>query len=189
MQAISGGNRMAGLTLIELSITLAVLAVTLTITTPALQQLLHGNRLRTEASRLLDALNLARSEAVLRNTPVSLCPGSEAASGVADCTGQFADGWAIFSDGDRDGAFHSSADELIRAFSAIPRGYSLTNLAGSRAVEGLITYRPDGSARRNLSLLLCPPPGHALRPLSVVLNNVGRARMGEGDGQCPGRAL
>ena len=38
-------NQNAGLTLIELVITLAVFAVTVTVVAPAMQSLLHGNRL------------------------------------------------------------------------------------------------------------------------------------------------
>ena len=69
-----------GLTLVELMITLVILSVTVTMATPAMRQLLDGSRLRTETSRLLDAINLARSEAVFRNIPVSLCPSAMAAS-------------------------------------------------------------------------------------------------------------
>ncbi|MFC1578862.1 GspH/FimT family pseudopilin [Pseudomonadota bacterium] len=182
---MSNGN--GGVTLIELAITLAVLAVTVTVITPSMQQLLHGNRLRTEASRLLDALNLARSEAVIRNTPVALCPAPAPGDQAASCSGRFADGWIVFSDTDSDGLFDAESDELIRAFEPIPSGYSLTNLTGTRAIDGLITYLPDGSSRRNLSLLFCPPQEQPVQPWSVVLNNAGRARMGRGEGQCPGR--
>jgi len=184
---MSNPNRLAGLTLIELSITLAVLAIAVTVAAPSMQQLLHGNRLRTEASRLLDSLNLARSEAVVRNTPVALCPSSRAADGNA-CSGHYADGWIVFSDTDRDGTFDERTDELIRAFAAVPAGYSLTNLAGTRPIEELISYLPDGSSRRNLSFLFCAPRASRVRPWSVVLNSVGRARMARGEGQCPGSA-
>lgn len=185
MDRTSQGKR--GFTLIELAMTLAVLALTVTLVTPSMQQLLHGNRLRTEASRLLDALGLARSEAVMRSTRVALCPLAARGAQAGDCSGRFADGWIVFSDVDRDGRFDSRSDELIRAFDPIPKGYSLTNLAGSAAVEGLIAYLPDGTSRRNLSLLLCPPPGQPVPPWSVVLNNAGRARISRGEGQCPGQ--
>jgi type IV fimbrial biogenesis protein FimT len=180
-------QRKGGFTLIELAMTLAVLAVTVTLVTPSMQQLLHSNRLRTEASRLLDALSLARSEAVMRGTRVALCPRAARDATAADCSGGFADGWIVFSDADRDGQFDQRSDELIRAFDPIPRGYSLTDLAGSAAIEGLITYLPDGTSRRNLSLLFCSPPGRPVSPWSVILNNTGRARMSRGEGQCPGQ--
>ena len=53
-----------GFTLVELMIAVLLLVIVLAVAAPPLRQLVHGNRLRTEASRLLRALNLARSEAV-----------------------------------------------------------------------------------------------------------------------------
>ena len=178
-----------GLTLIELMITLVILGVTVTVATPAMQQLIHGSRLRTETSRLLDAVNLARSEAVNRNVPVSLCPSSMAVSGVATCAGQYADGWIIFTNRDRDTRVDADSDEVIRAFAPIPEGYRLTNRAGTRAVKELITYLPDGSSRRNISFSVCPPANYRVEPWTVVLNTVGRARAARGAAPCPMDAL
>lgn len=174
-----------GLTLIELMITLVILGVTVAVATPAMQQLIHGSRLRTETSRLLDAVNLARSEAVLRNIPVTLCPSAMAVSGVAACGGRFADGWIVFTNRNRDPVVDADSDEVIRVFEAIPSGYSLTNLAGTAAAQEPVTYLPDGSSRRNLSLLVCSPRSYRLQPWTVVLNTVGRARAARGEGQCP----
>ncbi len=185
MDRMSCNCNARGLTLIELMITLVILAVTVAAATPPMQHLIHGSRLKTEASRLLDAINLARSEAVLRNTPVSLCPSAMANSGVANCSGTYAQGWIVFSNRNRDAVFDPGSDELIRAFKAIPPGYSLTNLAGTRALDEPITYLPDGTSRRNLSLLVCPPGSFRLEPWRVVLNAVGRARTARGEGQCP----
>ena len=178
-------NQNAGLTLIELVITLAVFAVTVTVVAPAMQSLLHGNRLRTEATRLLDALNLARSEAVMRNNPVVLCPRPAPGEDDASCDGLFANGWLVFSDSARNGRFDAGSDELIRVFEPLPQGYTLTDLAGGSSTRGPISYLPDGTSRRNISLLVCPPQELPLQPWSVVLNNVGRARMGRGEGRCP----
>jgi Tfp pilus assembly protein FimT len=150
-----------------------------------MQQLVQGNRLRTQTSRLLDAVNLARSEAVLRNTPVSLCPSAKARSGDATCSGVFADGWLVYTNRNRDAVVDAGDDEVLRVFEGIPAGYSLTNLTGTAAIEGLITYLPDGSSRRNLSLMLCSPQPSRVQPWTVVLNTVGRARAARGEGQCP----
>lgn len=174
-----------GFTLVELMITVLLLAITLMVATPPLQQLVHGNRLRTEASRLLRALNLARSEAVLRNQPVSICPSSMAVDGSARCSGEFAQGWLVFANPDRDRVVDASRDSVIRAFAAISPNYTLTNRAGTHGVTELITYLPDGSSRRSRTLLLCAPPGHAVPSWSIVLNNVGRPRVARGEGACP----
>jgi type IV fimbrial biogenesis protein FimT len=174
-----------GLTLIELMFTLVILAVLATAASPGMRQMVQGTRLRSETSRLLGALNLARSEAILRNLPVSLCPSAMARSGEAVCGGEYAGGWIVFTNRNRDGVVDADDDEVVRVFEAVGDGYTLTNLAGTRPIDELITYLPDGSARRNLSLLVCPPGRVGVEPWRVVLNTVGRARTARGDGQCP----
>lgn len=174
-----------GLTLIELMITLVVLSIALLAGAPPMQRLIHGNQLRAETGRLLTAINLARSEAIIRNLPVSLCPSAMAVTGNPVCAGEYASGWIVFSNRDRDRVVDDDADEVIRAFESIPGGYTLTNRAGTRAASEIITYLPDGSSRRNLTLLVCAPATRSLDAWSIVLNMVGRARVAKGEGTCP----
>lgn len=60
-----------GLTLIELMITVAVLAVGLSLAAPSLNQQIANYRLRSASESILNGLNYARAEAVRRNAPVS----------------------------------------------------------------------------------------------------------------------
>lgn len=185
MDRMSPGPVAQGLTLIELMVTLAVLALVLTLGGPALEGLQHSTRLRAESLRLASAINLARSEAIGRNQPVSLCPSAMASTGHAACSGNYAGGWIVFSNPEKDQRVDPVNDRLIRAFGPVADGYTLTNRDGTGAVSGLITYLPDGSSRRNLTLLLCPPAGGRVQPWSVVLNRVGRARLSREGGTCP----
>jgi len=70
----------AGLTLIELMVTLAVAIVLLAIGIPAFQGLASSNRASTQANGLVTALNLARSEAISRGIPVAVCARASASS-------------------------------------------------------------------------------------------------------------
>lgn len=60
-----------GLTLIELMITIAVLAVGLSLATPSFTLQISNYRVRAAAESMLNGLNYARTEAVRRNRPVS----------------------------------------------------------------------------------------------------------------------
>lgn len=173
-----------GLSLIELVAALAVLAVLLAAAVPRLQLLLHNGITRTETARLLSALQLARGEAVRRNRPVSLCPSPAAAGGEPACAGSYSGGWMVFANPGRDGRFDEATDELIRLYHALPRRYRLTNRGGDREAAELITYLPDGSARRALTLMLCSPLWPRVSSSSVVLNRVGRPRIAMDWGAC-----
>jgi type IV fimbrial biogenesis protein FimT len=61
-----------GLTLLELLIAIAVLAILFTVGIPAIQDLVQNNRLRTQTNALVNALEFARSEAVKQRRNVEL---------------------------------------------------------------------------------------------------------------------
>lgn len=62
--------RQRGFTLIELIVSIMVLAVILALGAPTFQTFIQNTRLRTTAEALLNGLQLARAEAVRRNTDV-----------------------------------------------------------------------------------------------------------------------
>lgn len=63
-----------GFTLIELIVAISVLAILVSLATPMYQSFVTNNRTRSAAYSLVSALSLARSEAVKRNTAVSVAP-------------------------------------------------------------------------------------------------------------------
>ena len=77
--------RHRGLTLIELTMGVAVAAVLLAIAGPSFQQALNSNRLSSVANELTGAVQLARSEAVRANRRVTLC-SSDDGSACSDAT-------------------------------------------------------------------------------------------------------
>lgn len=174
-----------GFTLVELMLVLVVLAIALSIGTPSLQAVRQGSQLWAGSSRFLAALNLARSEAVMRNQPVSLCPYDQDSGGEPECVGTYAAGWLVFSNRDRDKVVDADADEVIRVFEGLPTGYRLTNRSGTKAASQLINFLPDGTAYANRTLLFCPPQPVTIPSLSIVLNIVGRARLLRGRDSCP----
>lgn len=174
-----------GFTLIEVMIVLVVLATLVSVGVPLLQNLLDSNRLRAESNRFLGAINLARSEAVMRNLPVSVCPSLMAKTGAPVCAGTYAEGWIVFANADRDKVVDAGTDEVLQVFEGLPDGFQLTNRSGTREAIELINYLPDGSSHSNRTLMFCPPQHSAVQSLSIVLNIVGRARLVEGWGECP----
>lgn len=102
-----------GFTLIELMITLAIAAIVLGMAAPAMRDMLQNGRITSQANDLLTALNIARSEAVKRAIPTTVCRSSDMTSCSAGA-GSWAIGWIVFDD--RNGnAIVDGDDTVLRA--------------------------------------------------------------------------
>lgn len=169
----------------ELLIALAVLAVVLGLAAPSMQTLLLQARLRSEVSRLLDAVQLARSEAAARFRPVSLCPlrpgAAPGAGGELRCGGAYSGGWLVLEGLPPDAVIEPA--RVLRVYPAIAEGYRVADRAGAEAV-GPFTYYPDGATRRNLTLSVCSSRRPEIPGWSVVISRVGRARLARNWGHC-----
>lgn len=85
--------RQSGFTLVELMITIAVLAIVMAFAVPSFNDMTLGSKLRSQANDLVAGAALARSEAIKRNQPVSLCASSNGTS----CTGSWSQGWIVIT--------------------------------------------------------------------------------------------
>ena len=114
-----------GFTLVELLITVSILAILLAIAAPSFRDLIQSNRTQTIANDLTTALQFARSEAVKRNVKVDICRRNQNA--CADAT-DWGNGWLVKING---GA-------ALRVWEAV---------GGQNTVTGpdeTLTYRPNG---------------------------------------------
>jgi Tfp pilus assembly protein FimT len=174
-----------GITLIELIFSVSISALLLALGAPSLSHLLDDNRLRAETNRLFTAINLTRSEAVSRNTPVSICPSDTSTPGSPLCGGDYSDGWIVFSNPDRDQVRDHPLEEVFGVYDALPGGFTVSNRKGTQLATETITYLPDGSSRRTRTLLMCASkPGRDLSR-SIVMNVIGRPRIASDWGRCP----
>lgn len=90
----SGGGTGAsarGFTLLELMITILIVAILLTVGVPSFSSFIQNSRARALATDITAALNTARAEAVKRSETVRVCPSSNGTS----CTGAWEDGWIV----------------------------------------------------------------------------------------------
>ncbi|MEE2024656.1 MULTISPECIES: GspH/FimT family pseudopilin [Alkalimonas] len=88
MPAVDPGKE-TGFTLIELMVTVAVLAVVLLVAVPSFGNLILSNRLNAQANQLLAAIEYAKTEAVKNNANVIFCHSSDGTS----CSTAPAEGW------------------------------------------------------------------------------------------------
>lgn len=107
--------RQAGFTLVELMITLAVLAVLLAIGLPNFQQSLRNNRVATTTNDMIAAISLARSEAIRNTRGGAICASANGTTCIAD----WSQGWIVWRDGDGNGV--PGAGEIVRYTHGNPR--------------------------------------------------------------------
>ena len=82
-----------GFTLVELMVTVVVLAIVSTIGIPSLTGLVERNRTTAVANEVLGAIQFARSEAVRLNTTARICANT-------DCdTSDWTTGWVVMRSG------------------------------------------------------------------------------------------
>jgi type IV fimbrial biogenesis protein FimT len=118
-----------GFSLIELMVVLAVISILMSIGVPSFRTLMADNQITNSSNELLYALQIARTEAVKRNSMVSLCPSSDQST----CTGNgsWHVGWIIFIDTNNNGA-RENAEEIIRVQNALD---TTVTLAGPNAIQ------------------------------------------------------
>jgi len=128
-----------GFTLIELMVTLAVAAILLTMGVPSFRATVENNRLTAAANELVGALNLARSEAIKRGVRVTVCKSSDGAT----CTtsGNWEQGWIVFTDGNNDAAYNSATETLLRVYGGVN---GQVTLVGNTNVSDYISYTASG---------------------------------------------
>lgn len=82
-----------GFTLVELMVAIAVIAILLMIAVPSFQEAALGSQLRAVANDLVASTHLARSEAIKRNTAVTLCASADGQACDADAS--WREGWIV----------------------------------------------------------------------------------------------
>jgi type IV fimbrial biogenesis protein FimT len=91
-----------GFTLIEALVVLTISAILVAMAIPSFQAMIQSNRISSAANAMLATLDLARSEAIRRNLPVTVCRSVDAATCSDAPFGGYAGndwaaGWIVFA--------------------------------------------------------------------------------------------
>lgn len=113
-----------GFTLVELMITLSLVAIMAAMAVPSFTGFIANNRLAAQANELVASLNLARSESIKRNTRVTVCPTSTGTG----CGGTWGQGWLVFVDAGNPGVV-DVGDAILRVGDAVSADMGLTTTA------------------------------------------------------------
>ena len=166
-----------GVTLIEVTIAMGVLAVLTALAVPSFQALSKRSRVDAALHLLTSHFASARIAAITHNVPVVVCPSR--GDGLCRQDSDWSDHWLTFRDPDG----NRQPDESIDIYrnDPAPRNPSLRirSTAGRREMRYLPTGYSSGS---NLTLRVCYD---GVVSGLVVVNNAGRARTARPDDSEP----
>ncbi|MEX2131724.1 MAG: GspH/FimT family pseudopilin [Pseudohongiellaceae bacterium] len=160
-----------GMSLLELMIAMAILAILLGVSMPGYKQLLDQREGDLTLRKLADSIMLARSIAAKTGQFVSLCPSQYDLL----CEGDWNDGYLVFNDADRNRKIENEDQILLRV--------DHTGLRGSiqwRAFQKAKTLQisPLGFiAGQSGNFTYCPEDRNPANAAQLVINQTGRVRL------------
>jgi type IV fimbrial biogenesis protein FimT len=159
-----------GFSLLELLMTVAVVALVLTLGLPSFGALKARNAQRVELDALFHAVHLARKASIMRKQVVSLCPSLDGAtcSQGRDWSG----GFLLFENSDRDEPPQLDAGEIL--LHRHVAGSSVKITANRRG----FTLRATFLRATNGTLVVCDRAGR-VKPRALVISYTGRPRVAE----------
>ncbi len=169
-----------GYSMVELLVVLTLLSVLASMAVPSMTAMINTQRSTSLGNALLASLNLARNEAIKRNSRTVLCKSADGLS----CTnsGGWQQGWIMFQDVNNN-ALLDAGEQVIHLQGAASQGLSLT---GNTNVANYVSYSASGSAKlvsgafQAGTFRLCLDPVVVGDVRQIILSSTGRARSKKG---------
>ena len=160
-----------GFTIIELMVVVLIAAILIMVAIPSFTSFVINNRLTTEANSLVTSLQVARSEAVKRNSSVYV--GSTGGSGSWD------QGFVIFLDTNSNGAYDAGTDTILRQQNALSSDVLKASIGGTAApvLQYLSTGFIGNLAGGSMTFNLCHQANYQGRQITV--NSVGQVSLND----------
>ena len=171
VQGLTYARKLRGITLIELLVTLALIAILMSWGIPDFIALYQKNTLTSEVNKLVTHLMHTRSEAMKRNLPVVICRSIDGTSCLrsASAHADWSVGWLIYANADND-RVRDPTEPIIRVRNKLPSNVSLHFNGWWR-----LTFKPTGRTS-NGTFTFCDPQANSRR---VVVYRSGRFRVAD----------
>lgn len=172
-------NKQQGFSLIELMVTLAIGAILLTTAVPSFFGMLQRDRLTTQANDFVSSLSLARAEAASRGQRIVVCKSPGPAYNTCTATGNWDQGWIVFTD-DGDDTYTPANDDVLGGILRIHEALDgNTTLNGDSNIDSSIAFLGTGFADtiQLRSLSLCDNNADVAQGKNIIVLPIGQARV------------
>ena len=163
-----------GLTLLEMLVDVAVLAIILTTVAPSIQSVLIKNRITSDINNLSAVVQRARFTAVDEQASVVLCPTEN----YKACTSSWKKAKMVFVDTNGNGS-RDDSEALIIASDPLNSANAIYGVTGS------LTFDDQGAISTAATITLCPKDNDADYASALLLSLYGRISVAvdsDGDG-------
>jgi type IV fimbrial biogenesis protein FimT len=148
-----GRRRSAGVTLVELITALAVLAILVALAVPNFNDASLSARLNGFANSLVASAQVARSEAIKRNSTITLCSSSDGDT----CDGaDWDDGWIVLN---------PTTNDVLQVHQALPDEFTVAEAGGADQLSFLGTV--VGTDTAALTVCRSAPVGSEERVVTI----------------------
>jgi type IV fimbrial biogenesis protein FimT len=157
-------GRARGFTLVELIITLFILAIVLVVALPGFSTLTLSTRLKSYANEVVGSVYLARGEAIKRNAPMTMCITANGTSCAG--SGSWAQGWIV----------RAADGTVIRWQQALGGGYQVTT--SPTAGVHTLTFQSSGATNPSTAMTICrKTPSVGAQERVVRISAIGRSNV------------
>jgi type IV fimbrial biogenesis protein FimT len=115
-----------GFTLLELMTAVAIVAILVAIATPSFRSFSANSRISATANSVVNALAVARSEALRRSIPVAVCASTNSQTCSGNQQTDWKNGWIVFTDGSGTPGQLDSTDAVVQVWSAPSGGVTVS---------------------------------------------------------------
>jgi len=152
-------NKLRGVTLIEVLVTVAIVAVLTKVAVPSIQGAIQSSQISSTTNTFLADLRRARTEAIRRGSNVVMCRSNEPEKATPACSKStdpgstgWVSGWIIFEDRNRNGDYDDGTDQLVRVQSAIAGIGSMVGGNDDQKIEFTAMGRPKNGAKTSYKI-------------------------------------